>query len=194
MSLTFIFDHVVKALDRLPEQYRGKPRLSTFIAIFVQEIQTLETMFQTLHTLRSIDTAEGVQLDGVGQIAGLKRVPGQSDQLYRQLIKTRIAQNFNQGTPEEMIAAAKFFLGTDDINYNELYPAAMAIMSSVELNGSQAAFIYGQLRRLKAGGVALAEFGHYPTERAFRFDLPDDNSFGDVNDGTVGGVFSDLYF
>ncbi len=190
MSLTFIADHILRALDRLPEQYRGKQRIAAFISTFIQQVQDIEDAQGQLQVGRHVTSATGVNLDGVGKIVGLARIPGQSDETYRALIQIRIVQNLNQATPEELIAAAKFFLNNENIIYTELYPAAIAIFSTSEFDAEDAAFNKAQLQRLAAAGVKIAEFGTIPS-RAFRFDSGP--GFSDEDGSELGGVFAAIY-
>ncbi len=87
----------------------------------IQEIQTQENL---LIQMRSLDTAQGEQLDGLGQIIGLARIPGQSDALYRQALQFQIFVNESSGTPEQVIQILKFLTQANIVFYDEFYPAS----------------------------------------------------------------------
>lgn len=86
-----------------------------------QEIQDQETL---LVEMRSLNTAQGVQLDGLGQIIGLERIAGQSDESYRQALQFQIFVNQSSGTPEQVIQILKYLTQANNIYYDEFYPAA----------------------------------------------------------------------
>lgn len=96
-----------------------------------QEIQTQENLLQTM---RYLDTAQGVQLDGLGQIIGLTRIAGQPDDSetiddvyvigYREALQFQIFINESSGTPEQMISILQFLTHATKIWYLEVYPAA----------------------------------------------------------------------
>jgi hypothetical protein len=117
MSSTYISDHITRAKIRLIEQYKGKPKVEGVIEALVKPLQEIEDVLQQLKTERWVDSAVGVQLDKIGEIVGMEREYEQGDEDYRLLIKAKIIMNLNQGTPEEVIAAAKFFIGAIFIWY-----------------------------------------------------------------------------
>lgn len=191
MSSTYISDHVARAKNRLIEQYRGKPRVEGIVEALVTPLQDIEDVLLQLKTERWIDSAVGIQLDKIGKIVGLERDYGQEDEDYRLLIKAKIVMNLNQGTPEEIIAAAKFFIGSIFIWYLEVYPAAVDIFSSTVIPAQNRAKIRGQLKKFLPAGVSLDAFGQFDETNAFVFN--GGTGFGDVNDPSAGGLLADLY-
>ena len=91
---------------------------------FCHSIQEIDDVDQTLKFDRSIETSVGVQLDGLGQILGLARLPDEGDEDYREKLKFQIFINKSNGTPEEVIAVLKFLTKATKIRYHEYYPAA----------------------------------------------------------------------
>ena len=98
--------------------------LQKMIQALSMQAQVLNTQEQALQTMRYLETAIGVQLDGLGQILGLARIPGQTDDSYREDLQFQIFVNESNGTPEEMIYILKYLTNATEIWYNELYPAA----------------------------------------------------------------------
>lgn len=88
------------------------------------QAQVINTQQQLLLTMRSLNTAQGIQLDGLGQILGLPRISGQSDASYREDLQFQVFINGSNGTPEELIHILKFLTDATDVWYLELYPAA----------------------------------------------------------------------
>lgn len=191
MGLTHITNHIIQALNRLPQQYRGKERMSALISSFINQVQEVEDVFHDLKTDRTLDNSVGVQLDGIGQIVGLPRVPGQDDEDYRKDLDFQIILNMNEATPEELIAAAKFFTDSETIEYNELYPAALAIFVPIVLSTDDQGIIRTKLKKLAAAGVSLSEFGFSDPDNPFLFD--EGNGLGDTSNPATGGLLADLY-
>ena len=69
MSSTYISDHIVRAKNRLIEQYRGKPKIEGVLEAIVAPIQDIEDVLEQLKLERWIETAIGVQLDKIGSLA-----------------------------------------------------------------------------------------------------------------------------
>ncbi len=191
MNSTYISDHIARAKDRLIEQYKEKPKIEGLLEAIVKPLQELEDLFLALGTERWIDSAIGAQLDVVGKIVGALREVGQNDEDYRLAIKAQIIMNLNQGTPEEIIAAAKFFIGSIFIWYLEVYPAAVDIFSSTVIPEENRAKIRAQLKKFLPAGVSLDSFGQFDEANPFIFS--GGSGFGDVNDADVGGLLADLY-
>jgi hypothetical protein len=92
--------------------------LQKLIAIYIQQIQELETMWFELINERTMDTAVGVQLDGLGDIVGEERF-GRNDDDYRVAIKGRIRLNLSNGTAEDIVAVIRSQLGEYTVELSE---------------------------------------------------------------------------
>lgn len=66
-------DVITKGLSRLAYQFNDSEKFKGFVAAFLEQYQDLEDSNQQLLTLRYLDTAEGKQLDGIGEIVGIER-------------------------------------------------------------------------------------------------------------------------
>lgn len=66
-------DHQDLAISRLIVQFRESENLVGYIRALLQEGNDLEQVFQDILTKRSLDTAEGAQLDIIGEIVGRPR-------------------------------------------------------------------------------------------------------------------------
>jgi len=93
------------------------------IQALIAQAQVINTQQQLLQTMRYLNTAEGVQLDGLGQILGLERMSGQSDSSYREDLQFQIFVNQSAGTPEQIIYIIKFLTEATTIWYMENIPA-----------------------------------------------------------------------
>jgi hypothetical protein len=66
-------DHQAEAAANVLSQYPDSVRLLAFLDAFVDQAQSLEELSQDILVMRSVYTAEGVQLDTLGDIVGLER-------------------------------------------------------------------------------------------------------------------------
>jgi hypothetical protein len=70
---------IIKGLSRLAYQFKTSDKFQEFITAFLQEFQDLYDSGNQLLTERYLETAIGVQLDGIGEIVGIDRPRGYSD-------------------------------------------------------------------------------------------------------------------
>lgn len=75
--------------------------LEKLVESYVPEAQALDTAATELLALTTLDGAEGIQLDGLGQIIGIAR-QGLTDELYRSLLRAYIRINTSGGTIEQL--------------------------------------------------------------------------------------------
>lgn len=108
MTIAHIPDHATQALDRLAEQFRGKPNLAAIINADAAQIQAIEDALHSLIAGRSLKDGVGKQLDEIGAIVGQPRsVAGPDatdDDAYRALLYGRIMVNTSEGDPERVYA------------------------------------------------------------------------------------------
>jgi hypothetical protein len=184
-------NHVELALERLLEQYKRSESIREVISVFAERTQELEdALFDSIAAMY-INNAEGVNLDRVGEIVGIARL-GLSDDLYRIEIRAKIIRNKNSGTPEEVISAAKFFLGVTSILFYELYPAGIEIFTTAPVDPVELAKIKAAIQSFIPAGVGLSTFASYDPELGFLFNVPG-VGLGDTDDPLVGGLLADLY-
>ena len=176
-----------KGLGRLAYQYKESDNFKTFISSFLAEFEELETARLQLLNERWLDTAVGVQLDGIGEIVGQRRPDGASDALYLLYIRARIVQNRTAQTAEETLELISFMLGGSAVRYflfgyltpaYEIYRELTAIEEQV----------LDDLPLLL--GIGTAYFVIASDTDTFGFsDDPTAKGFGDGT-GTVGGIFA----
>ena len=87
-TLTYESDHAARAKELLISQFQ-KPRIQAMVTALCAGIQDAEDVCWQLLTERWIDTAVGVQLDGLGAILDLPRA-GWVDEVYRQILRAQI--------------------------------------------------------------------------------------------------------
>ena len=123
--------------ERLPVTMQNPMGLTNFqklIYCFCTAGQDVQNVLQELLTERYLNVAVGTQLDGIGQIVGLARIPGQPDDTnatqtgYREDLQFKIFYNSSNATPEEIIAIAAYITDSTHVNYIEYYPAAYEVL------------------------------------------------------------------
>src|SRR5271166_5121103 len=102
MIVTEITNHVQQALNRLLEQYKGKPGIAALITALVTQIQDLENGFYPIDQLRQLAYAYGQQLDNLGTVIGFER-NGLPDNEYFVLLLGTIAENNSDTTIPTML-------------------------------------------------------------------------------------------
>ncbi len=190
-----ITDQVARALSRLAQQYRGKPRLAGMVIVLAKQIQEIEDMLFSILD-ETVDHAVGAQLDVLGRIVGEERL-GDSDANYRLRIKAGILLNVSSGTPEELLAI--FRLLTSDlpgavVQFEEQYPAALVVRILRVTIASPSTFA-GILQAAKDAGVrALLELSGAPSGQGFCFLGGVGKGFPDAHlTPGSGGKFANVY-
>lgn len=123
-----------RCLSLLASQFKGSlsgdySNMEKFIIAMAEPFQTLEDASNQLRTQRNIYVAVGVQLDGIGEILGLVRNDGESDDDYRERLLFQSYINKSNGTPEELIAILKFITNASKVRYIDIYPAAYEMIT-----------------------------------------------------------------
>lgn len=119
----------------LPDVY--KKSSPSFIADLIKIIERVNTNIMNTYTTaekwRSIDEARGATLDLMGLRVGQKR-GSSSDEIYRVLIKARIARNNSDGTINSIIEALALSLNTtpDTIKIKPLYTEGQPLAIRIE--------------------------------------------------------------
>lgn len=165
-------DEPINYLDKLRsdmlEQFKGKPNIEVFQEALARQLSDLYEFFDALNTLRSLQTASGVQLDGIGDIAVMSRsealvvsklanqtVP-MEDETYRLYLAWKIALNTTNCTHGDVYRALKMFWSKSPLYYSEdpEYPATM-FFSTPTLSPEDDAGVLLLAPKVKAAGVAL---------------------------------------
>lgn len=149
-------------------------RIFNFITPFINQVQEIENMLDDLRKKRWVFSAEGIQLDGIGDIVGLER-NGMTDDAYRVAIINKILLNISSGQPEALIEYLNYILAGDS-ELIELQPATVKIQIHEfpsPLN------ILTTLNSLRPIGVSLEII--YIEDNNLAFNFGDENGF--ISDG-----------
>jgi hypothetical protein len=195
-SLGLNEQHAEEAINHLIEFFRKGPRNQAFLRTICEQIQELEQAFWDLYSEGFLSTAEGAQLDQIGEIVGEAR-QDRLDATYRAAIRIRVLVNKSNGKTEELIEIAdKFTIDDPDaiIIAGDFYPAAMTVEVRADFTGLPAD-LRTLLRQAKPGGV---NFGTITAPRVGAFlwstvaahgTATTTTSFGRL-DGSTGGVLA----
>lgn len=192
---TQINNYVQQGLARLITQYVASPNLRSLLTSFILSAQTIEDELTDMNNLRYLGQAQGVQLDNIGEIVGLKRAPGQSDASYTQAIYGQIKINTSEGQPEQIIQAFLLFTGVSQVRLFEEYPATVLLESTfVPVDQAHVNSLSSLVRQVFPAGVKLDGIVSYDpvTPFAFRVFLAPGSGFGTVANPGVGGKFGTI--
>lgn len=192
MTITPITTHETDALARLLQQYKGSTNLRAIVSAFVEQVQELEDVLNTVPATRSLDTATGASLDALGELVGMPRPLGTDDDVYRVLIFGRIGLNISQGETERVIALYSLFTASDRVQMQEYQPASISLMSDGAVVPGVEDMLGEFLEAVTAAGVAVLYFGLHDPTNAFVFAGGTGGGFGDATDGAVGGELAYL--
>ncbi|KKK91869.1 hypothetical protein LCGC14_2708620 [marine sediment metagenome] len=183
-----------EALANLIEFFKNKPKIAAFISAFVDQSQDVEDGSFEVLLDTIIETAVGVQLDGIGVIVGRAR-GGLTDDLYRVRLQAQILLNKSSGTLDEILTIVALLEAAPIVDVSEQFPAGFVI-EIIDIQGDPA-----QLAAIIAEARSAAVNGHLhyslsPAAELFTFasgDTPEvDTSKGFANDaGTTGGKYAD---
>lgn len=150
-----------------------------FIRTFAAEIQEFETAAFEVLTQRWLDTAVGVQLDGLGQIIGRERA-GSDDDTYRLLLRAQILLNLSSGTVPQILAIIEKIIPGFVLRLVQHFPKSFTIVLDVVplLPASTGPIVATVLTSATDAG-ARGLFQYYETDPVFRAD----GSGGSVLDG-----------
>lgn len=125
----------------LVEQFRRKPYIEALMEVIGAEFQAVYNFYEQLHTERSLQTAVGKQLDGVGDIVAITRkeaarmvsmdssISTEDDEIFRKYLTYKLLKNTGDCTYNSMVAALKLFWAGEDVQYREdpNYPATIIL-------------------------------------------------------------------
>lgn len=159
-------DYIKKLKSDLVEQFKDRPNIEALNEVIGEQLDDLFLFFEQLQTKRSVNDAEGKQLDGVGDIVVLSRLEAaqmigtvsateMTDEQYRKYLIYKILRNKCNCTYYDIINSYKMFWDKP-LYYSESpeYPATMILQSS-ELSIDDDAQKLLTAPFIKAAGVAI---------------------------------------
>ncbi|CAM0047050.1 hypothetical protein VPHK406_0064 [Vibrio phage K406] len=149
-------DHVTEGLSKFTSRLDHE-ELKNFVSIFLERYQKVEDSLLVLSNQKSIDLAEGVWLDYIGQLLGIPR-EGLSDIDYRLKLRTRILSSNADGTPNKVIQLVKDFTSSAALEnpsvmyrHQNLTYAVLVINSQTNIGKD----LYSLVEDIRPAGVNL---------------------------------------
>lgn len=166
-------EYLIDLKKDLVTQFQDQPNIDVLVGAVQKQLQDVCKFYEQLRDLRSVYTAQGAQLDGIGQIAVLSRADAgemanyitstdvMSDEDYRRYLIFKIWKNTNSCTYEDIQTAFRMFWDKP-LYYSEYpnqpldtqYPATMVFESSVCSPDDHVEKLF-DLPFIKAAGVAV---------------------------------------
>ena len=190
-----VVKYFVDRFNKSPDSYLYK-----LISLFTEELELLDGTNNLMLEWRDIDKAQGPALDLIGENINQKRGVA-TDEVYRVLLKSKIARNLSDGTINTIINVIATALSTDKKNINivegwtdETNPEQASIklmempLDAINKAGLDPANFGRIIQKTVAGGVKVQS-----VELTGTFEFGDtsmttdnDKGFADI-EGTVGG-------
>lgn len=126
MAIDPIDDYFEHSKDLFVEVFKDKPRLSAILKAYSAQSDELEAVFWAILATRDVDQAVGIQLDALGKIPVQVRV-GDTDDIYRTFIKTRIRVNRSNGHNVDIVQLVQLATGSNNFEILDLYPASFVV-------------------------------------------------------------------
>lgn len=183
------FDNIEERLKSLLlYQFQQQPNILGLIKGYSVSGQDIEDeLYRFLNEL-SLKDAVGVQLDGLGEILGEKRL-GADDETYRAALSVRITINTSSGEPETLISVLSAITDSTYVQLTEIFPARIEMF----FNGiTIPADLISNMNRVKAAGVQLQLVGNSSTNPFVFEGDPLGAGFNEVG-LNLGGEISEVY-
>jgi hypothetical protein len=177
--------------NRTYSQYRNKPKTTAWLNIVPTIADKFYQVYNDIAESWDIDTASSYELDVIGRIVGIDRsfealtvASGfDNDEVYRMLIRAKIARNTTDCTSDGIIKAVRFIVGIEEFRIvnNEDFTFSVEFEDSLT-----------PIQR-----YVLATFEVVPTAQAVNFlgyvENAITNRFGDGKTFGGGQTFSSYY-
>lgn len=182
--LTFNADVVEQGLAELLSQFAHAQNLRNVMTVILEQCQKLESSTYDLFWSRTLDGAQGAQLDVYGRVVDEPR-DGLGDNDYRRFIRVRLLVLYAQGEAARLRLIVARAAGAVDVHYMNAPPASYVLRYTVAQPLTPAI----QRRILRAVEAATPSgVGFLVVEsivnKAFGFD-DDDDALGFDDDGEL---------
>jgi len=107
----------VKGIGRLAYQFNDSEKFKSFLESFLLQSDEIQIANTQLLDDRELDSAEGEQLSGIGDIVGVERPPGVTDAVYVWMIRAKIMINNTDMTVKKMLELLDFIFEGKTIEY-----------------------------------------------------------------------------
>lgn len=179
-----------KGVSRLAYQFKTSEKLIDFLEAFLSEFDELAVSAEDLLTLRYLDTAEGVQLDGIGEIVGIERPVGFTDEQYFYLLKVKILVNSTNQTNDDYMELVSFVFDGYDIQYilAENLSPTFVITGTLSPEAQFAATLLPNTLGIRVSFVSVPD----PAETFSFSSDPTGKGWGTLTDPLLGGNYASI--
>ena len=156
--ITKITTHATDAKARLPGWLVDSKNYQGFLDVLSEPYQDIENVLIDMLDNFSLETADGVQLDVIGNILGEPRIAGESDTEYRTRLYGRSAELSKSGEVETLISTWLGIWTAIRVAYDEFQPATFEVIAEIAVDPGdpdQDAAALAAIRRAKGGGVQV---------------------------------------
>ena len=159
-------DYVNELKKDLLEQFKGKKNIDSLIEVVGKQFDELYEFFEQLKLKRTLDAAEGAQLDGIGDIVALSRQEANAliygnksttaldDDTYGKYLFFKIFKNTSNCTYNDIMKAVRMFWSGPPLRYSEDASKPATIIFDFDTEKDLADQISG-INFVKAGGVGM---------------------------------------
>ena len=154
-------------IEDIPQQFKSKKNIGVLIRAFSRQMDELRVVFDDLKNKTDIDTAEGKNLDRVGDIVVLSRKDATeilrqktdevlSDENYRKALHYKLMKNTSECTYDDIMQSIFTIWNVDKIKYYEdpEHPARISLrLETSDIDAKDPAI--GRVFPLKPAGVAI---------------------------------------
>ncbi len=157
----------------MPQQFQGKQNIEVLFRAFARQLEEVNTVLAEINDNTDIETASGVNLDHVGDIACLSRKDALeilrkkhnteiSDDLYRSVLRYKVLKNTSECTYEDIMQSIRLLWDTDKIRYYEdpARPATIMILFPMT-DIDEPDWTVGRVLAIKPAGVAMIYAASY---------------------------------
>lgn len=161
------------ALALFTEQFKYAPNVQALATALLSSMEDVLAEQNQLFNNRSLQTAVGAQLDGLGDILGLTR-QGLDDDQYRALLLFQVFVNTSKGTPEDLINAVRFLSQGTHLHYYQFCDAGFLIFT----NGPNLLTTGGAPPEIN---LSLSEGGFLDLDSGGLLDIVPSTNIGGIN-------------
>lgn len=132
----------------LLQQFKGKEKIEALLEVIGNQFDQILSFYESLNLNRALSTAQGAQLDRIGEILVLSREDASKlfnkteaidDDIYRRLLIYKTIMNFGSATYYDIMNCIKIIQGYNGFRYKEeLERPATIIFETEESVGSDA--------------------------------------------------------
>ncbi len=145
-------DMLAYAKRLIPMQFRNRTNWTKLLIVITKPFQEIEDAFQDLLTLRYLSSAQGAQLDILGELVGLKR-KGFDDASYLIRLRAQVLLLRSSGTQPQILRILRAVISSPTYRYAPYYPASFVIEALGPVTAAEATELGALVKAAKAAGV-----------------------------------------